>query len=367
MPFVCQRLEAPPNGLVEFEFEEPIRRYAIGISYWKLSFAAGTDHWVRALELYTKVIDQTDERKIRAQVTAVLCDAAASGHQLSAADSKIVLACVAFVGRDDGNFENHTDANGTTYDVENPALPFMTGFSLSNPEQDTRVTTIALSAWFKPSGAGGVVSVEAELKNGDDAMSQQSLSYALATGTQKKPDLLVQSNISGTMNGYHEVVFDRPIVDGVVLIQELYVGFAKPHNVAFVGGGPESVQVGRERLTYYNGGAFISDTSGNTQTADSYTTLLAFAIPGLSISFFAENPLDVAVQELRLRAQGTGDWGANLLKAPIAPQRGAGIDTTVRAYVCDIKVVYADSRTAELDGYDFGRIPRPSVRLPIPE
>lgn len=284
MPYLIKRAQTGPNGYVQFTFDQPVKYYLLGITSLSMTFG-NEDHWISRISLKITTVAPPQPNIVAAEVKMVLQDA--SGNEISA-DSSVSVGCIAstesLILRSLPGIKD-----GESVPLAYACQPILSGFDLE--VTDTRVQTMRFGATYEPP-LEPIIGVEPPGHGEVEGFSELGTGKTVAGGTVDcgfmpldDPKLQVKraDKIQQSSDERGAFYFDTSVVDGIVFVQDFFVAFAEPHNVkaigVFVGQDPEAYM-----LRYWAAHAYVADTSGHIQTADSYVSLLGVGVVGLPVS-----------------------------------------------------------------------------------
>lgn len=280
MSYMIKRERTGPSGYVQFVFDDVITSYLLGIVSFSMSFG-DEDHWISRVSLKITPVAPLGPKIVAAEVKMVLQDA--SGHEITP-DSSVLVGCLATTGsRILRGLPGIKD--GESVPLVYPAQPILSGFDLE--VADTRVKSMRFGGTYEPP-LEPIIGVDPPGRGAVQGFSRLGTGDAVAPGTVDcgfvpldDPNLLVQhaEKVQLPPGQYSAFHFDQPIVDGIVLLQNVSVAFTEPHNVQ----GLEVTMTQNhhyEEIRYAGACAYLYDTSGSSMTDDSYVSLVAIGIPG---------------------------------------------------------------------------------------
>ena len=280
MSIQLQRATTQPDQTVTFQFDEPITRSAVGLSYFQLSYGR-RDHHVRSMSISLSV-SQDSPTQISVTARAILDDDSGNGIDLSA--SELGLVCIG-AGEDDqialAN-RNNIPSGGRSTPIQVDFEPqsqsaALAGFSLSYGQEDHHLERASALAALTPANsigaainAGGTaVAIRSYAEMSDDSGNHSAIAsidggYAgIGAGCGVQVASLGQTQSSAPV----AVTFPTPLTDAVALIQGWRVEFEKAndHHVQTITAGTTSLVVNENVVQLSNAQATLRDNSGHVQ------------------------------------------------------------------------------------------------------
>jgi hypothetical protein len=277
---------------VTFAFNNPVEQYLVGVSSFKMSYAAGTDHHVKQMSISLSP-NQPSAKTVTVSATVILTDA--DGHQIDPSQSHLYVSAVAWTGSPpDGLLlsgpivvaNNATSPPISLPGVTNPVLQAaQSGFYLAYADTDHHVEFVQASVSGSSNGSQGFINASVNMydASGNAAYSPTATGLLVASSVSN-PGFVVQP-YTAQNGGYNTITMPQPISDAVVLLTGWQVVYpdGDDHHVETIGAGPDSVQVDPTDATKVqtNGvWAYMNDDSGHSQdNNNSNCSLVVIGIP----------------------------------------------------------------------------------------
>jgi len=298
MPLIMQQQNVKAGETAIFNYNTPIDRWVVGISYWDFEMEK-RDHHVRTLALNLQVNKQQpspQQSVITARVDGTLDDD--SAHHIAFATSSVTVCCVALAG-DDPNL-GLANAQGVNSGGQSPDLllmktadlsistAFLSGFNLRYPDHNHHVQSMWASTGSISSSKGieitGIAITSASgMKDGSGHEAKDaSINGGLIAATKAETGLMTRS-LNVQKDTSVVVDFSRNIAQAVVLLQSINVQFGgDDHHIRRIGGGTKSWTVNGSAVTLDSARAFMKDDDDSNHHQDDKTssvTVLVAAVP----------------------------------------------------------------------------------------
>lgn len=281
-----------PNQTINFDFQDNVLDYVVGITYWKFSFG-NADHKVEKISL-SVATNQPQSRRVSATLTGELRDS--DDKTIEASSSIVNLSCIAIVGSPNNNFAlanangiaNGSQSGGISLPSSSLKLQssFLSGFLLDfGGGNDHEIKKIEMAAGLHRDGNVGHITSKAEMN--DDSghtSSSNSIDGGLIAIDSNGTGLLTKTLTNKQESSAITRSFNTPLSGATALIQSCTVTFGSgdDEKVKSVGAGSSEIEVTDNGTVILKNGAkaFIEDESGNTQDdKNSHVTMILVAAP----------------------------------------------------------------------------------------
>ena len=262
---------------IEFTFNYAIGQYLVGISSFKLSYAAGTDHHVRQMSINLNP-NQASANQVTVSATVILTDA--DGNQIDPSQCHLYVSAVAWTG-DPPPGLLLSAPNVVGNNASSPPLPLpgqtnpilqaaLSGFYMAYPETDHHVEFVQASVSGTSNGSQGYINASVNMydASGNDAASPTATGLLLASSVADQGFVVVPYEAQN--GGYNTITMPQAVSNAVVLLTGWQVVYpnGEDHHVETIGAGPDSVAVDPNDPTKVNTNgvwAYMNDDSGNSQ------------------------------------------------------------------------------------------------------
>lgn len=276
MPIEIQSTEsAPPNGLVQFTFANPVVQYTIGIRAFTMTYGAD-DHWIRSLAIKILPVQNASvgaaPNQVSAHVQMTMEDS--SGNRINVANSRIWPVCIAVTGSPERNtvFGSAIGvSSGAAQTVSMPprgdgytiATCFQSGFNLTFASTDHQILQAHALLGFQDDGQ---ISPSAGMDDSSGNNVQVATVDAGYIASSYPTPGIVATPISKQTTTSFQVSLPEAAKAAVALIQNWNVEFPSVHNLKKieVGSFGDPTWAGNV-VTVQSCYAHMYDSSGNIQ------------------------------------------------------------------------------------------------------
>jgi hypothetical protein len=286
MPIEIQSTEsAPPNGLVQFTFANPVVQYTIGIRAFTMTYGAD-DHWIQSLAIKILPVQNASigatSNQVSAHVQMTMQDS--SGNRINVANSKIWPVCIAVTGSPERNTEFGSAigvSSGAAQTVPMPppgdgysiATCFQSGFNLSFTSTDHQILQANASCGLQSSQISATANMGDSRGNNIQVATVDSGYIASSYST---PGVTAVSKTMQTMKPFQVPITGAKTA--VALIRSWNVEFPSVHNLQTIAvgsfGDPTCAD---DVVTLQSCYAHMNDASGNTQDDTSSCEVIILA------------------------------------------------------------------------------------------
>lgn len=124
MPIEIVDASAQPNGLVQFNFANPVMQYTIGIRAFRMTYGAD-DHWIKSLAIRILPVQNSAvgaaSNQVSAHIEMTMQDC--SGNNINVANSAIWPVCIAVTGSTEHNTVFGSAIGVSSGTASNVAMP----------------------------------------------------------------------------------------------------------------------------------------------------------------------------------------------------------------------------------------------------
>jgi hypothetical protein len=234
MPYILRQASTHPEGMITFDFGQPVVSYLVGLNSFNLWFPkASNDHWIQTVRVNLRFPDTLPGPIDRLQVLVHADMYDASGNHLSLEESEITVACVAYTGGPNapvmGIRRNLNHQSGYAVDCPNhfQTMGLISGFHVGYPEgMDHQIKSILA---YAPQPSVGSAAVE--VATGGRFISDPSTaSLDVGYGGISLRD---QENLRWEFcEGWvPKIYFRAPVKEVIAMLYSFRCAYFEPHNV----------------------------------------------------------------------------------------------------------------------------------------